>query len=181
VGHRRRLRSCDPALIRSNTFEMEWPPRSGRRRTFPEIDRAAWFGVAEARRKILKGQMVFVDRLLEALGPSARAGAAPRARRRALPSGSALKLVFRCSVATTCRRLASRVSPDGMARRAEALSLQSGCNRRAGRNLGHDRIFRYGATHTWEASICRKLPYLTWTALSWPRWTFMRSPGTKRW
>jgi predicted NUDIX family NTP pyrophosphohydrolase len=49
---------------------MEWPPRSGRRRTFPEIDRAAWFGVAEARRKILKGQMVFVDRLLEALGPS---------------------------------------------------------------------------------------------------------------
>jgi predicted NUDIX family NTP pyrophosphohydrolase len=58
----------DPALIRSNTFEMEWPPRSGRRGTFPEIDRAAWFGGADARRKILKGQTVFVDRLLEALG-----------------------------------------------------------------------------------------------------------------
>jgi predicted NUDIX family NTP pyrophosphohydrolase len=58
----------DPALIRSNTFEMEWPPRSGRRGTFPEIDRAAWFGSVDARRKILKGQTVFVDRLLEALG-----------------------------------------------------------------------------------------------------------------
>jgi predicted NUDIX family NTP pyrophosphohydrolase len=78
----------DPALIRSNNFEMEWPPRSGRRRTFPEIDRAAWFGVADARRKILKGQTVFVDRLLEALGPSARAGAAPRARRRPSSSGA---------------------------------------------------------------------------------------------
>jgi predicted NUDIX family NTP pyrophosphohydrolase len=54
----------DPALIQSNTFETEWPPRSGRRLTFPEIDRAAWFGIA-ARRKILKGQMIFVDRLLE--------------------------------------------------------------------------------------------------------------------
>jgi predicted NUDIX family NTP pyrophosphohydrolase len=53
----------DPALI--HTFEIEWPPRSGRRLTVPEIDRAAWFGIADARRKILKGQMVFVDRLLE--------------------------------------------------------------------------------------------------------------------
>jgi predicted NUDIX family NTP pyrophosphohydrolase len=49
---------------------MEWPPRSGRCRTFPEIDRAAWFAIADARRKILKGQAVFVDRLLEALGPA---------------------------------------------------------------------------------------------------------------
>jgi predicted NUDIX family NTP pyrophosphohydrolase len=71
----------DPALIRSNTFEMEWPPHSGRRRVFPEIDRAAWFAIADARRKILKGQGVFVDRLLEGLGPSARAGVASRARR----------------------------------------------------------------------------------------------------
>jgi DNA-binding transcriptional LysR family regulator len=45
----------DPALIRSNTFEMEWPPRPGRRQTFPEIDRAAWFVIADARRRILKG------------------------------------------------------------------------------------------------------------------------------
>jgi hypothetical protein len=43
----------------------EWSPRSGRRRTFPEIARAVWFGIADARRKILKGQMVFLDRLLE--------------------------------------------------------------------------------------------------------------------
>ncbi len=60
----------DPTLIRSNTFGMEWPPRSGRPRTFPEIDRAAWFTVADARRKILMRQAIFVDRLLEALGPS---------------------------------------------------------------------------------------------------------------
>jgi predicted NUDIX family NTP pyrophosphohydrolase len=81
---------CDSALIRSNTFEMEWPPRSGHHRTFPEIDRAAWFDVADARRKILKGQTVFVDRLLEALGPDADApaGVAPRAPRRASPSGA---------------------------------------------------------------------------------------------
>ena len=58
----------DPADLRSNTFEMEWPPRSGRRQSFPEIDRASWFGVAEARLKILKGQAVFLDRLLEILG-----------------------------------------------------------------------------------------------------------------
>ena len=59
----------DPALIRSNTFEIEWPPRSGRQQNFPEIDRAAWFAVADARRKILMGQAIFVDRLLGALGP----------------------------------------------------------------------------------------------------------------
>jgi predicted NUDIX family NTP pyrophosphohydrolase len=57
----------DPADLRSNTFEMEWPPRSGRRQSFAEIDRAAWFRVAEARKRILKGQAVFIDRLLEAL------------------------------------------------------------------------------------------------------------------
>ena len=58
----------DPANLQSNTFEMEWPPRSGRRQSFPEIDRASWFSVAEARLKILKGQAVFLDRLLETLG-----------------------------------------------------------------------------------------------------------------
>jgi len=57
----------DPADLASNTFEMEWPPRSGRRQSFPEIDRAVWFGVAEARKRILKGQALFIDRLLEAL------------------------------------------------------------------------------------------------------------------
>ena len=58
----------DPADLQSNTFEMEWPPRSGRRQSFPELDRASWFGVAEARLKILKGQAVFLDRLVEVLG-----------------------------------------------------------------------------------------------------------------
>ena len=57
----------DPADLRSNTFEMEWPPRSGRLQSFPEIDRAEWFPAAEARKRILKGQALFIDRLFEAL------------------------------------------------------------------------------------------------------------------
>ncbi len=51
----------------SNTFELEWPPRSGRMQEFPEIDRAAWFAVDEARAKLVKGQVPFLDRLLERL------------------------------------------------------------------------------------------------------------------
>jgi predicted NUDIX family NTP pyrophosphohydrolase len=58
----------NPADLQSNTFEMEWPPRSGQRRSFPEIDRASWFGIADARRKILKGQAVFLERLLGTFG-----------------------------------------------------------------------------------------------------------------
>jgi predicted NUDIX family NTP pyrophosphohydrolase len=54
----------DIAEAHSNTFELEWPAGSGRVRTFPEVDRAAWFSVAEARTKLLKGQVPFVDRLL---------------------------------------------------------------------------------------------------------------------
>ena len=50
---------------RSNTFSIEWPPRSGRMQEFPEIDRAAWFGLDEARTKLVKGQVPFLDRLLE--------------------------------------------------------------------------------------------------------------------
>ena len=53
----------DVAAIRSNTFEIEWPPRSGRRKSFPEVDRAGWFTLEEAREKILPGQRVFLDRL----------------------------------------------------------------------------------------------------------------------
>jgi predicted NUDIX family NTP pyrophosphohydrolase len=49
--------------VTSNTFTMEWPPRSGRMREFPEVDRAGWFDLATARRKLLKGQIAFVDRL----------------------------------------------------------------------------------------------------------------------
>jgi predicted NUDIX family NTP pyrophosphohydrolase len=54
---------CDPAAIRSNLFTTEWPPRSGRRQEFPEIDRAGWFDLATAREKILKGQIALLDAL----------------------------------------------------------------------------------------------------------------------
>ena len=58
----------DPSTARSNTFEMEWPPRSGRRATFPEIDRVAWFEPAEAARKVNPGQIPLIERLEAALG-----------------------------------------------------------------------------------------------------------------
>src|SRR5436190_19474005 len=51
----------------SNTFEMEWPPRSGKVRQFPEVDRASFFPLEEARRKINLAQTVFLDRLIEQL------------------------------------------------------------------------------------------------------------------
>jgi predicted NUDIX family NTP pyrophosphohydrolase len=53
----------DAAAVRSNTFELEWPPRSGRRATFPEVDRAGWFTLEDARRKILAAQVPLVDEL----------------------------------------------------------------------------------------------------------------------
>ena len=59
--------NCDAAPIKSNTFAMEWPPRSGKQSEFPEIDRAGWFTVDTARKKLLKGQTGFIDRLLEKL------------------------------------------------------------------------------------------------------------------
>jgi predicted NUDIX family NTP pyrophosphohydrolase len=55
---------ADPSRMRSNTFSMEWPPRSGIIAEFPEIDRVEWFGVAEARRKLNPAQVAFLDRLL---------------------------------------------------------------------------------------------------------------------
>jgi predicted NUDIX family NTP pyrophosphohydrolase len=58
----------DPADAASNTFEMEWPPRSGRMQEFPEIDRVAWFEPAAARTKINAAQVAFLDRLEAALG-----------------------------------------------------------------------------------------------------------------
>jgi predicted NUDIX family NTP pyrophosphohydrolase len=57
----------DADSARSNTFDLEWPPRSGRIQQFPEIDRAAWFPVGVAREKLVKGQVPFLDRLLERL------------------------------------------------------------------------------------------------------------------
>jgi predicted NUDIX family NTP pyrophosphohydrolase len=53
----------DPDHIESSLFEMEWPPRSGRKASFPEVDRAGWFDLETARRKILGAQRVFIDRL----------------------------------------------------------------------------------------------------------------------
>jgi predicted NUDIX family NTP pyrophosphohydrolase len=55
----------DVARISGNSFEIEWPPRSGRRQSFPEVDRAAWFSPDEARQKINTGQRPFIDRLEE--------------------------------------------------------------------------------------------------------------------
>jgi predicted NUDIX family NTP pyrophosphohydrolase len=57
----------DVTDAQSNTFEVEWPKGSGRLRTFPEVDRVEWFSAAAARTKLLKGQLPFVDRLLEQL------------------------------------------------------------------------------------------------------------------
>jgi predicted NUDIX family NTP pyrophosphohydrolase len=57
----------DPAAAVSNTFEMEWPPRSGRVQQFPEIDRVEWFAPDEARRRLKAAQVPFLDRLEEAI------------------------------------------------------------------------------------------------------------------
>ena len=54
----------DAGTCVSNTFELEWPPRSGRMQSFPEVDRAEWFDTDTARTKLVKGQVVFLDRLL---------------------------------------------------------------------------------------------------------------------
>jgi predicted NUDIX family NTP pyrophosphohydrolase len=54
----------DPATLHSNTFTMEWPPRSGKEGEFPEVDRAEWFAPAQARLKINPAQAAFIDRLL---------------------------------------------------------------------------------------------------------------------
>ena len=60
----------DPAALKSTTFTLEWPPRSGRRQEFPEVDRAAWFTLDEARDKILKSQAPFLDDLERIAGRS---------------------------------------------------------------------------------------------------------------
>jgi predicted NUDIX family NTP pyrophosphohydrolase len=78
----------DPSSLKSNTFSMEWPPKSGQQQAFPEVDRAAWFNVESARPKILKGQAPFLDQLLDRIDsaegyvrtPAAR-GSGPAATR----------------------------------------------------------------------------------------------------
>jgi predicted NUDIX family NTP pyrophosphohydrolase len=54
---------CRAESLKSTTFSLEWPPRSGRHREFPEVDRAGWFGLEEAKRKILPGQIALLDEL----------------------------------------------------------------------------------------------------------------------
>ena len=56
---------CDPGSVCSNTFEMEWPPKSGKMSVFPEVDRAEWFDLETARLKIMPAQRPFLDRLVE--------------------------------------------------------------------------------------------------------------------
>lgn len=73
IGSSKRLRAflvagdLDASRITSNTFEMEWPPRSGRHQTFPEVDRAGWFELDEARTKLHKGQVPLVDVIEETI------------------------------------------------------------------------------------------------------------------
>jgi len=57
----------DAAAVRSNTFTLEWPPRSGTLREFPEVDKAAWFSLGEARTKVHKGQVTLIDELASRL------------------------------------------------------------------------------------------------------------------
>ena len=64
----------DVTTIESNTFELEWPPRSGTHQDFPEVDRAGWFSPVEARTKLIAAQVELVDRLLAQLATEARPG-----------------------------------------------------------------------------------------------------------
>ena len=65
----------DLSRASSNSFEMEWPPRSGRMQSFPEVDRIAWFDLATARKKILPGQLPLIDELAERLALQRKAAA----------------------------------------------------------------------------------------------------------
>ncbi len=58
---------CDASAIKSNTFSMQWPPRSGKQQEFPEVDRAGWFSIPVAKEKIIKGQAGFLDELTRIL------------------------------------------------------------------------------------------------------------------
>ena len=57
---------CDASQVRSNLFSLEWPPKSGQIQKFPEVDRAGWFSIPEARKQIIAGQVGFVDQLTSA-------------------------------------------------------------------------------------------------------------------
>jgi predicted NUDIX family NTP pyrophosphohydrolase len=61
---------CDPSKLVSNRCQVEWPPRSGRQIEIPEVDRGEWFSIAEAKERILKSQVPFLERLSSLLSPS---------------------------------------------------------------------------------------------------------------
>jgi len=67
---------CDAAQVRSNLFSMEWPPKSGKTREFPEVDRAGWFNIPAARTRIIPAQIGFLDELISALKVPETAGPA---------------------------------------------------------------------------------------------------------
>ena len=62
---------CDAGAIKSNLFSMEWPPRSGKRQEYPEVDRASWFTLESAKRKIVPGQIAFLEELQQMLDSDA--------------------------------------------------------------------------------------------------------------
>jgi predicted NUDIX family NTP pyrophosphohydrolase len=64
---------CDVSQVRSNSFSLEWPPKSGRMQQFPEVDRAEWFNLPEARKRIVKGQAALLDQLISELNLADRA------------------------------------------------------------------------------------------------------------
>ncbi len=70
---------AEPAQLRSNVFSLEWPPKSGQRRSFPEVDRAAWFPLPEAHRRIVPGQRGFLVELAAVLGRAQTERGEPRA------------------------------------------------------------------------------------------------------
>lgn len=61
--------NIDAEKITCNTFEIEWPPRSGKMQSFAEVDKAGWFTIDEARKKIIAGQSIFIDELINKLQP----------------------------------------------------------------------------------------------------------------
>ena len=65
---------CDAAAVTSNTFAMEWPPRSGRKQAFPEVDRAEWFTMDEALKKITSGQIPLLHELARKIDPLKKSG-----------------------------------------------------------------------------------------------------------
>ncbi|CAG0933207.1 ADP-ribose pyrophosphatase [Planctomycetaceae bacterium] len=65
--------NCDPTQLKSNLFTVEWPPKSGQVKEFPEVDRAAWFSLPDARERISPGQAGFIDQLASLLGVAAAA------------------------------------------------------------------------------------------------------------